>query len=405
MARSSVGVLFIWCGSTLLLAASASAQLATFGDATFASGGPGCTADDGVTPGEGHGLAGYTLVKDLRGGPDGYTCIQQRTDDGNPAPYARFIIRPQGGQIIACVFKDDAVYAPATSGAVGSIQHREDGRCFGQATQCMSTGVCLLQSGTLYFRTAGFVPETTWTAKLLSAGAADFSRLSGPGPSQPDFSATAPPFQIGFYRAKSGGEGEETGVDQWRVDVLAPCASDGDCDDGDACTTETCEAPVCRRTQMACDDGDSCTGDTCSQGACQSVPLVCDDGNECTADSCQFGSCRFDLRTDFATVDAKLGSLLGALAASPCGEERVAKKALKKVRKSLGKARTRLLSADRATVAHKITKQIGKATDLVAKARTLIGAAVDRGLVSAACGDTLSGLVGEAEACLGGLTP
>lgn len=90
------------------------------------------------------------------------------------------------------------------------------------------------------------------------------------------------------------------------------------CDDGNACTTDTClPASGCMHTPVAagtacpggqcngtgtcvpagfcsgrpngtpCDDGNACTqNDTCQNGACVGTPVNCDDGNPCTTDSC-----------------------------------------------------------------------------------------------------------------------
>ena len=59
------------------------------------------------------------------------------------------------------------------------------------------------------------------------------------------------------------------------------------CDDGNACTADTCVAGVCVATPMVCDDGNACTMDSCdpAQG-CQTKPITCDDGYACTIDSC-----------------------------------------------------------------------------------------------------------------------
>lgn len=66
-----------------------------------------------------------------------------------------------------------------------------------------------------------------------------------------------------------------------------------DCDDGVACTVDTCDEvnDACVNTpdDASCDDGDVCNGvETCDPvNDCQpGEPLVCDDGNPCTANSC-----------------------------------------------------------------------------------------------------------------------
>src|SRR5439155_383531 len=59
------------------------------------------------------------------------------------------------------------------------------------------------------------------------------------------------------------------------------------CDDGNACTTDTCDpvagcqyAPVANGT--ACNDGNACTqGDTCQAGTCTGNPVVCTAQDQC----------------------------------------------------------------------------------------------------------------------------
>jgi hypothetical protein len=66
------------------------------------------------------------------------------------------------------------------------------------------------------------------------------------------------------------------------------CSTDSECDDGDLCTTDTCNSGSCSNTAQNCDDGDACTADTCDPGtgACGSDAVSCDDDNACTSDSC-----------------------------------------------------------------------------------------------------------------------
>lgn len=60
------------------------------------------------------------------------------------------------------------------------------------------------------------------------------------------------------------------------------CAADAECDDGDACTTDTCTSPGgCTHSAApdgsSCDDGDACTaGDSCQAGACKGESVCAD---------------------------------------------------------------------------------------------------------------------------------
>ncbi len=72
------------------------------------------------------------------------------------------------------------------------------------------------------------------------------------------------------------------------------CCDASDCaDDGDPCTTATCDAGLCGDADAAdgtpCDaDADACTDDdSCQSGTCAAgAALDCDDGDACTTDSC-----------------------------------------------------------------------------------------------------------------------
>jgi hypothetical protein len=73
------------------------------------------------------------------------------------------------------------------------------------------------------------------------------------------------------------------------------------CDDGDACTTDSCDPETgCATTPVNCDDGDACTIDSCDpETGCGTTPVVCDDANACTTDSCDPETgCVFGTPTD-----------------------------------------------------------------------------------------------------------
>jgi uncharacterized repeat protein (TIGR01451 family) len=90
------------------------------------------------------------------------------------------------------------------------------------------------------------------------------------------------------------------------------CQTAANCNDMNACTTDTCVQNRCAPTAVAgctpcttaadCpDDGNACTTAACTNGACTSVPTPgctrcasdadCNDANACTTDSCVAGAC------------------------------------------------------------------------------------------------------------------
>jgi hypothetical protein len=72
------------------------------------------------------------------------------------------------------------------------------------------------------------------------------------------------------------------------VQIVAPppCTTDADCDDGDPCTDDVCDAGSCTHPPYDCDDGNACTVDSCVNGWCVNTPVACDDHNACTTDTC-----------------------------------------------------------------------------------------------------------------------
>ncbi len=86
----------------------------------------------------------------------------------------------------------------------------------------------------------------------------------------------------------------EGGVDNFQVEkfLCAGCVGPEDCNDLDACTTDSCDAGTCVNAPLDCDDLDPCTNDTCSAGVCANTPMDCDDLDPCTVDSCAAGVCQ-----------------------------------------------------------------------------------------------------------------
>src|SRR5262245_38171691 len=101
------------------------------------------------------------------------------------------------------------------------------------------------------------------------------------------------------YRARGGVRARAGGMRAWRWTALALvlmllsggrrvraiqfCLSDGDCEDHDRCTTNTCLLGVCVNPPIDCNDHDLCTNDTCTKASgCQNMAIPpgsrCDDG-------------------------------------------------------------------------------------------------------------------------------
>ena len=343
---------------------------------------------------------------------EGGTVSSEVVTDGHPGSALRITVTidpaPAFSQITG-VWLWHTPYDPAASGGFASVDYAEEARAFQITGNGHATGIAMRQEGSLFTHRVDFTPEHDWTPKRASGLVPTaFVRLAGSRPSL-DFSDTAPPIEVGFYRATShpatgGGSGTRIAdIDNWRVTLVPPCAVDADCDDGDGCTVDACTDTICTRTPLDCDDGDACTDDVCTDGACTNPPRSCDDGNDCTADSCANGICQYTLATTFDIVDARLTDLLARIETSPCGQEELVRKVVRKLKNRIAGARKRLAKADRATRDKKVLKLVAKAKTLLGKARTFLGVAVERNLISTACAGTLGGLLGEVEYCIAGL--
>ncbi len=75
-----------------------------------------------------------------------------------------------------------------------------------------------------------------------------------------------------------------------------PALDGGSCDDGSLCSSsDVCDAGACKGTAVVCNDGNACTDDTCDPAAgCKTAfnTASCDDGSACTSnDKCSGGEC------------------------------------------------------------------------------------------------------------------
>lgn len=126
------------------------------------------------------------------------------------------------------------------------------------------------------------------------------------------------------------------------LDVLrtGECVTDTDCDDGDACTTNLCDAvngecgyrtiEGCCAAATDCDDGNPCTDDTCGGSTCAHAPRAgcctadtdCNDGSECTRDTCDTStsSCTTSAIADCCVSGATRPCYTGGAATLNVGE-------------------------------------------------------------------------------------
>ena len=151
---------------------------------------------------------------------------------------------------------------------------------------------------------AAGIPATvvSGTFRPTNSGTGDTFPAPAPVPSGGSvlsvFNGSVPSGNWSLYVVDDAGADVGSFGQGWCLNITAACVTDADCDDGNSCTDDACNAPACSNTPNTapCDDGNLCTsGDTCGYGSCQAgAPNSdpCDDGNPCTTDRCGGGSCQ-----------------------------------------------------------------------------------------------------------------
>jgi hypothetical protein len=163
---------------------------------------------------------------------------------------------------------------------------------------------------TLRFSTAGDKTKLSWLPHLNATGY-DVARSpyrdfhagcriapAGPGTNFTDTDVPVPG-AIFHYLVRASGPWvgswgqRSSGVERT---VCHGCDSSADqCDDGNACSADTCSGTTCVSGSAACDDGNPCTDDSCTpnQGCKHTFNTnSCDDANACTSnDTCNGGVC------------------------------------------------------------------------------------------------------------------
>jgi len=121
------------------------------------------------------------------------------------------------------------------------------------------------------------------------------------------------------------------------------CSSAAQCNDLNACTTDTCQSQVCVHTPVtngvSCTDGQFCDGtETCQNGLCQGIPpckslahcvestdtclnciaaAECNDNKICTTDTCSSGQC-FNTNNTLPCEDGNACTVNDTCAAGAC---------------------------------------------------------------------------------------
>ncbi|MFQ5463843.1 MAG: hypothetical protein ACE5E5_14605, partial [Phycisphaerae bacterium] len=170
--------------------------------------------------------------------------------------------------------------------------------------------VDITQAGDPWPGVGTFTPfDTGTTLSALQNGSTD---VSGSAAAPVTFSGNLSAFPVIASAGASGvwdvrlstsvGNSNWEGLTTFLVDgsitvAVGTCSQDSHCDDGIACTVDTCVAGSCVFTpnNASCSDGNPCTDNTCNPAiGCETVNNMasCDDGNACTTgDTCSAGVC------------------------------------------------------------------------------------------------------------------
>lgn len=157
----------------------------------------------------------------------------QYTTGGNPDSYLYIdtTVNSSPNSWVEGVFlKQDAIYTPSFSGAVGTIDYSEDARCYyGGGRDGQAAGLVIQQNQNLYFMEPYFTTQfSSWT-HLNRSGlvASDFWYLDIANNQldstlNPDFSIAGSTMTFGFHRGNStlgGGYSIGAGIDNWQITV------------------------------------------------------------------------------------------------------------------------------------------------------------------------------------------
>jgi len=171
----------------------------------------------------------WSLTTVLFGG-GGAASVSQTVSGGNPGAYCAYThtITPtvtQSAAVNVFHIRGDAIYYPATQGAISSVAYAEDTftKSLGWGNQ-IGAGLALRQDGILYYGGYRIDAGSSWTTHNYSSlTASDF--LDVGGSLHPDFSSSASPITFGFLRANSEPAGHNWsaqvagGTDNWQVTV------------------------------------------------------------------------------------------------------------------------------------------------------------------------------------------
>jgi len=178
---------------------------------------------DGVFDSENWSLEVFQLD-----GNGGTFSAQQVSSGGVPGTFRQIDLVVNEGVMFSglAIFNrfSNGIYDPGLHGAIQEISYHEDSRCLDSSEACgQRGGIALKQGGRVFVNGHYITPAYGWAPfDVVGQTAADFHYLDDSQSQHPDFSATAPPIEFGFFRGNwqvGGGisYSTSTGTDNWTV--------------------------------------------------------------------------------------------------------------------------------------------------------------------------------------------
>ena len=138
------------------------------------------------------GSGSFSIANPATGGPT-----------GGPYRETRFSFTSPGLYRLAHVAYF-SLYSPRRQGSIASLDFRFSGIVLNQEPGDTAVSLLILQNGTYYLGPVHFVSLRIWAPFSDSAmTAASFTKVSGPGPDLPDFSATGSGIRFGYMTSGS----------------------------------------------------------------------------------------------------------------------------------------------------------------------------------------------------------
>jgi hypothetical protein len=158
----------------------------------------------------------------------GTWATQQAATGGNPGAFQQFTVDNSTNHLFVANLRKDAIWSPATSGAVLAIHFGLDTRQVAAGAPGISFTATILQNGLYYVGNSTYLPaHLTWAARtrdwlVFGGDATTWMRADGQA-GHPDFSATGQPIQCGYVAIFIAGDAANVhavaGVDNWTVSV------------------------------------------------------------------------------------------------------------------------------------------------------------------------------------------